>query len=277
MTMRNSRMITFALSVLITAGGVTAAGATAAAAAHPAGADATVNSPGLPLNVRTGPARWYPRVSRLAHGTRIEPVCQVEGQYNEGTERDTAMWDRLPGGTYVHDGHVKRSRPVPRCGGTAAAPAVKWTHPLPGFPVQGGFRTPLRPAHRGVDLMSFPGTPVRAAAEGTVVEVVCNIESGGSCDVSGTPSSRGCGWYVKIAHPGRVATIYCHLLRRPDLQAGQWVSGGQIIGLIGSSGRSSYPHLHFEVHVNAPPTNDLTAVDPLWFMASVGAPMPRAR
>jgi len=248
--------------------------------AHPqpaaARATATVSSPGSPLNVRTGPARWYPRTARLTHGTPIEPVCQVEGEYVAGTERDTNLWDRLPGGVYVHDGHVRRSGTLPRCGGTASAPAVKWTHPLPGFAVQGGFRTPQRPTHRGVDLMSFRGTPIRAAAEGTVVEVVCNIQAGGSCDVDGTPASRGCGWYVKIAHPGRIATLYCHMVRRPAVTAGQKVVAGQVIGYVGTSGRSSFPHLHYEVHVNAPPTSDGTAVDPLWFMAAVGAPMPRA-
>jgi len=237
---------------------------------------ATVNSPGVPLNVRTGPARWYPRVARLTHGSPVEPLCQVEGEYVAGTERDTNLWDRLPGGTYVHDGHVRRGGSLPRCGGTATAPRLEWTHPLPGFPVQGGFRTPQRPTHRGVDLMSFRGTPIRAAAEGTVVEVVCNIQPGGSCDVDGTPISRGCGWYVKIAHPGNIATLYCHMVRRPGVTVGQKVVAGQVIGYIGSSGRSSFPHLHYEVHVNAPPTSDATAVDPLWFMAAVGAPMPRA-
>jgi murein DD-endopeptidase MepM/ murein hydrolase activator NlpD len=246
--------------------------------AEPAAAalTATVNSPGAPLNVRTGPARWYPRVSRLTHGTRIEPLCQVEGEYVAGTVRDTNLWDRLPGGTYVHDGHVRRSGDLPRCGGTASAPMVDWTHPLPGFRVQGGFRTPQRPTHRGVDLMSFRGTPIHAAAEGTVVEVVCNIQPGGSCDVDGTPASRGCGWYVKIAHPGRIATLYCHMIQRPPVTVGQRVVAGQVIGYIGTSGRSSFPHLHYEVHVNAPPTSDATAVDPLWFMSAVGAPMPRA-
>jgi murein DD-endopeptidase MepM/ murein hydrolase activator NlpD len=273
MTMSRGRFAAFALCALF--GSVVAAGAVPATPAV-AATGATVNSPSVPLNVRTGPARWYPRVGRLQHGARVEPVCQVEGQYNAGTERDTKMWDRLPGGTYIHDGYVRRSRALPKCGGTAAAPAVKWSHPLPGFPVQGGFRTPLRPTHRGVDLMSFRGTPIRAAAEGTVVEIVCDIQPGGSCDVPGSPSSRGCGWYIKLAHPGRVATLYCHMLRRPDLQPGQKVKGGQVIGLVGSSGRSSFPHLHFETHLNAPPTSDQAAVDPLWFMASVGAPMPRA-
>jgi murein DD-endopeptidase MepM/ murein hydrolase activator NlpD len=217
-------------------------------------------------------------VGSLPHGTRVDPLCQVAGQLITGTERRTNMWDRLPSGRYVSDSYVRRSTTPPPCAAatTVAAPHIRWTHPLPGFPVQGGFRTRLRPTHRGVDLMSFRGTPIRAAAEGTVVEVVCDINPGASCDVSGSPSTRGCGWYVKIAHPGRVATLYCHMLRRPSVSVGQRVSAGQIIGLVGSSGRSSFPHLHFETHVNAPPTSDLAAVDPIGFMASAGVPMPRA-
>jgi murein DD-endopeptidase MepM/ murein hydrolase activator NlpD len=275
MTMVRGRLAAASICVLITVA-VVGSGAVTGASPAVARSTATVNSPGAPLNVRTGPARWYPRVARLPNGARIQPVCQVEGEWVAGAERNTNLWDRLPGGTYVHDGHVRRSGSLPKCGGTATAPGIKWTHPLPGFAVQGGFRTPQRPTHRGVDLMSFRGTPIRAAAQGEVVEVVCNIQPGGSCDVNGTPQSRGCGWYVKLAHPGKVATLYCHMMSQPIVIAGQKVAAGQILGYIGSSGRSSFPHLHYEVHVDAPPTSDQAAVDPVWFMASVGAPMPRA-
>jgi murein DD-endopeptidase MepM/ murein hydrolase activator NlpD len=271
MTMRGSRFAAFGVSLILGAG-------VGAFSAGPADATtgATVNTVSTPLRVRTGPAAAYPQVGALPHGTRIDLVCQVDGQLITGTERRTSRWDRLPSGRYISDAYVRRGATPPRCSAAVASSPVRWTSPLPGFAVQGGFRTPQRPTHRGVDMMSYRGTPVRAAAPGTVVEVVCNIQPGGSCDVPGSPASRGCGWYVKIAHPGRAATLYCHLLSRPDLQPGQQVSGGQVIGLIGSSGRSSYPHLHFEVHLNAPPTSDATAVDPMWFMASVGAPLPRA-
>jgi hypothetical protein len=256
---------------------VTAAGLGVVSDARPAVAriTATVNSPGSNLNVRTGPARWYPRVDRLSDGTRVDPVCQEKGEFVNGNERNTDLWDRLPSGHYIHDGYVHRSGSLPMCPAAPQAPHVEWTHPLPGFPVQGGFRTAARPTHRGVDIMSYRGTPIHAAAEGTIAEVVCNIQRGGSCDVDGSPQSRGCGWYVKIAHPGKVATLYCHMVSKPPVRAGQKVKAGDVIGYIGTSGESSYPHLHFEVHVNAPPTSDATAVDPIQFMASVGAPLPR--
>lgn len=273
--MVRSRLTAASICVLTT---LTVAGVGAVIGARPAaaGVTATVNSPGSNLNVRTGPARWYPRVGRLTHGTPVEPVCQEKGEFVNGNERNTDLWDRLPNGTYIHDGYVTRSGSLPMCAAAPKAPHIEWTHPLPGFPAQGGFRTPQRPTHRGVDLMSFRGTPIRAAAEGTIAEVVCNIQPGGSCDVDGSPQSRGCGWYVKVAHPGKVATLYCHMMAKPPVTKGQKVKAGQVIGYVGSSGRSSFPHLHYEVHVNAPPTSDATAVDPIAFMQSVGAPMPRA-
>ena len=121
--------------------------------------------------------------------------------------------------------------------------------------------------------MSFFGTQIRAAAAGRVLEAACNIHPGGSCYDRGSPSARGCGWYVKIEHPGRIATLYCHMLWAPYVVPGQQVGAGQVIGLVGSSGRSSYPHLHFEVHLNAPPTGPATAIDPRAFMARAGAPL----
>jgi murein DD-endopeptidase MepM/ murein hydrolase activator NlpD len=56
------------------------------------------------------------------------------------------------------------------------------------------------------------------------------------------------------------------MLTRPAVVEGQPVAGGQIIGLVGSSGHSSAPHLHFEVHLNAD-RSAAGAVDPVVFMA----------
>jgi murein DD-endopeptidase MepM/ murein hydrolase activator NlpD len=238
-------------------------------------ARAIVNAPSTPLNVRSGPARTFRKVGALADGTVVVPVCQVTGQLGAGTERRTKIWDKLPDGGYVSDGYIRHSGSYPACAATAARP--HWSHPLPGFPVQGGFRTALRPTHQGIDIMAFRGTPVHAAGDGVVLEVVCDSPTGASCDLPGTPTTRGCGWFVKLGHPGGVATLYCHLLRRPTVRPGQRVLAGDVIGLVGTSGRTSFPHLHFEVHTNAPPTHPWNAVDPMAFMASVGAPLPWAR
>jgi murein DD-endopeptidase MepM/ murein hydrolase activator NlpD len=79
------------------------------------------------------------------------------------------------------------------------------------------------------------------------------------------------GWYVDIDHPDGVVTRYCHLLAHPAVTEGQHVNAGDVIGIAGSSGNSSGPHLHFEAHLGD--HTSATAVDPVAFMASVGAPL----
>ena len=133
-----------------------------------------------------------------------------------------------------------------------------------------GFRTADRSGHDGVDLGAARGTPIRAASAGTVVVVRCNVvPASHGCDREGSPSTRGCGWYVDILHAGRVMTRYCHMLARPAVVEGQPVAAGQVIGIVGSSGHSSGPHVHFEVHVNGD-RDPSGAVDPVGFLQAKG-------
>jgi len=89
--------------------------------------------------------------------------------------------------------------------------------------------------HTGLDLAAPAGTPVLAAADGVVV--------------AAAKGTVGYGNYIVIAHPGGVDTLYGHLsvIR---VAAGDKVKQGQAIGLEGSTGFSTGPHLHFEVRVN---------------------------
>jgi hypothetical protein len=73
-------------------------------------------------------------------------------------------------------------------------------------------------------------------------------------------------WYVDILHAGNVITRYCHMVQRPSVVVGEAVTAGQQIGLSGSSGNSSGPHVHFEVHINGD-SGSSGAVDPVPFMA----------
>jgi murein DD-endopeptidase MepM/ murein hydrolase activator NlpD len=162
-----------------------------------------------------------------------------------------------------------------RCVLTGELSAAGWTVPLKGKIVS-GFRTPSRPTHYGDDLAASRGTVVHAASSGTVVRVRCDAHTAAGvewgCDRDGSPSIRGCGWYVDILHAGAIMTRYCHMVRRPDVTLGQSVTAGQQIGLSGTSGNSSGPHLHFEVHLNGDHSN-AGAVDPERFMRDVGAPL----
>lgn len=91
--------------------------------------------------------------------------------------------------------------------------------------------TGMRAFHRGIDIAYKPGSPVRAAREGRVVDI-------------GT--WYGYGNTVVIEHRFGYKTIYGHL-STIEVGVGQRVKGGEIIGYLGSTGRSSGPHLHFEV------------------------------
>jgi murein DD-endopeptidase MepM/ murein hydrolase activator NlpD len=187
------------------------------------------------------------------------------------------MWNRLANNAYVSDAYVIRTGfTVPRCSGSAPAPSPApviggWTRPVSAGLVS-GFRTTARPTHDGVDLGAARNTPIRAAASGRVIRVVCNV-SAGSCDVDGNRTLRGCGWYAEIQHTAQVVTRYCHMVRRPSVRVGQAVAKGQIIGYVGTSGSSSGPHLHFEVHTKAPPATSANAVNPVWFLRARGIAM----
>ncbi|HEY7224727.1 MAG TPA: VCBS repeat domain-containing M23 family metallopeptidase [Micromonosporaceae bacterium] len=160
-----------------------------------------------------------------------------------------------------------------------ASAETNWVAPV-NAPIWGGFRVAPNPAHDGVDLGAKRFVPIRAASAGTVVVRECNAHVGDtpySCDKDGSPTVKGCGWFVDIAHAGRIVTRYCHMSFPPLVNLGDTVTTGQIIGYVGSSGNSSAPHLHFEVHV-IPKGDPIdaesdNAVDPVPFMAAHGAPL----
>lgn len=111
-------------------------------------------------------------------------------------------------------------------------------------PMTGGLR-----AHRGIDIPDAAGAPVRAAAGGVVV-------------FAGW--SRGYGNLVEIDHGGGSETRYGHLAAIV-VEVGAQLQQGAVIGAVGSTGRSTGPHLHFEVR------QDGMAVDPLLRLGSAVA------
>lgn len=87
----------------------------------------------------------------------------------------------------------------------------------------------------GIDVASSWGTPVYAAAGGTVVGTAVSGYNGGY------------GLFVKISHPNGTDTLYAHL-SKTLVRSGETIQKGQQIANMGSSGRSTGSHLHFEVH-----------------------------
>jgi murein DD-endopeptidase MepM/ murein hydrolase activator NlpD len=279
------------VAIIATAGLATAALVASAVPSYAAGSvTGTVSSGKTRLTLRAEATSLSAALGTVRNGTKVVVVCQVVGPKVKGRVRTTDKWDRLADGKYVSDAYVRRSRAVSLCpppppppppvtdgSETVALPPPgvvvpgSWVQPVPGKGTS-GFRTVARPEHDGVDMMAARFTPIHAAAAGTVVTVVCNT-NGVTCDVDGNLDTRGCGWYVEIQHAGNVITRYCHMVRRPEVNVGQQVEVGQVIGYVGTSGHSSGPHVHFEVHVGIAPATRANAVDPAEFMRLMGAPV----
>jgi murein DD-endopeptidase MepM/ murein hydrolase activator NlpD len=270
---RHQRTALALLAAVSTAGGPltlsTAAPAAAAPAVKIAGTGTVVTS-GTPLNARSGPSASSAWTGTVRNGANVSIVCRTAGQFISGTVTNTGYWDRLSDNSFVSDAYVRRRDfPIPKCPTAMPLPAATgaWTLPVAAGLIS-GFRTANRPAHDGVDLGAPRNTAIRAASAGTVIRVVCNV-SKGSCDVDGSSALSGCGWYVEVQHPGTIVTRYCHLVRRPPVTVGQAVARGTILGHVGTSGSSSGPHLHFEVHGGVPATK-ANAVSPIDFLRDRG-------
>jgi murein DD-endopeptidase MepM/ murein hydrolase activator NlpD len=153
--------------------------------------------------------------------------------------------------------------------------ASGWTSPALGEIVS-GFRTASRPTHHGVDIGAPRGAEIHAASAGRVIQMRCDARAPGGgawgCDRDGSPSVLGCGWYVDILHAGAIMTRYCHMGSQPRVSVGQAVTAGQVLGLVGSTGNSSGPHLHFEVHRDGD-RSSAGAIEPSRFMQEMGAPL----
>lgn len=120
--------------------------------------------------------------------------------------------------------------------GITSRPGAR-VHPIYGY----------RACHTGVDMGARTGTPIVAAASGRVAEVAY---------------LSGYGNTVILTHGSGISTLYAHMSRF-GASKGQTVSQGETIGFVGSTGRSTGPHLHFEVRLDGAP------YDPLgWFGGS---------
>lgn len=121
---------------------------------------------------------------------------------------------------------------------------VHFASPVNGIKTS-GFGNRLHPIllrehfHQGIDLAAPEGTPVQAAAGGTVIEAGWK---------------GGYGKTVVIEHAGGHRTLYAHLSKLA-VSAGQRIKQQQMIGKVGSTGRATGPHLHFEIHQQGRPIN----------------------
>ncbi|MEK9683037.1 MAG: peptidoglycan DD-metalloendopeptidase family protein [Rhodospirillaceae bacterium] len=132
--------------------------------------------------------------------------------------------------------------------GVSAQKALMKT-PIDGARLSSGFGRRKHPIlkytkmHRGIDFAAPTGTPIYAAGNGRVV-------------LAGRNGAYG--KYIKIRHNNRYSTAYAHLSRfRRGVRKGKRVRQGQVIGYVGSTGRSTGPHLHYEILVEGRQVNPL--------------------
>ena len=200
------------------------------------------------LAIATGAIAAHPAMAKDAPATTTAAATQLSGAIKgeaagplgQGDKEFTqlfASWKKMdtPGA------NVLSRQPM------VAVPSIA---PVQGFrlsstygerehPVLGGTRM-----HKGLDLAVAAGTPVRAPADG-VVERASWFSSYGN--------------FIEIAHGGNMETRYGDLSAY-NVVEGQQVHKGDVIGFVGSTGRSTGPHLHYEVRIGG------EAVDPMPYM-----------
>lgn len=219
--------------------------------------------------------RFYDKLITVA-GWQIMPLTQAAQAVQVSAYPDAYAKHEAAASVLVGQIAAANRWPVPDDAGQCTM--GEWTQPVHA-PIVSGFRTPQRPNHLGVDLGAGRGTPIKAASFGQVIQVRCNAidrrdGSDWGCDRDGDPNvTAGCGYYVELLHPGNVMTRYCHTNELPSVNIGDKVVTGQPIGIVGSTGHSSGPHLHFEIWINTDANGDRgIPVDPVPYMQDRSAP-----
>ncbi len=159
---------------------------------------------------------------------------------------DLAVNDKLTIGDtiMIPDGEASYVAPAPvskkPVSGKLSEPLLVNVNTLPDYdsyymkPFVGGHRTQGLHGHNAVDYGMPVGSPLYAAADGTIIISKSSGYNGGY------------GEYVVIQHPNGTQTVYGHM-SDPEVAVGQVVKQGQLIGYSGNTGKSTGPHLHFEV------------------------------
>lgn len=151
-------------------------------------------------------------------------------------------WEALDGGSTTSSAPTT-SIAIPSRMPLAAATLTS-DYGMRTHPVLGGRRN-----HKGVDLAAPTGTPVYATADGIVARA---------------DRFSSYGLYIQIEHGADLETRFAHLSRLA-VAAGQRVNKGDVIGYVGTTGRSTGPHLHYEVRIGG------EAVNPIPYMVNSNA------
>ncbi len=204
----------------------------------------------VPLPTKPLAGEWYrirrgDTLSRIA--ARHEVPIQDLAEINDLPDPNLLVVGRelfIPrdGPKSSHGRGRRRPKPSPPDGSDEApTKEARFIRPVAKARITSRFGMRWGRHHDGVDFAAPMGTPIRAAADGVVI-------------YSGT--ARGYGNIVLIKHDERFVTVYAHN-RRNLVKKGQRVRQGQTIAELGSTGRSTGPHVHFEVRDRGKPKNPL--------------------
>jgi len=200
--------------------------------------------PALGHTVHAGDSLW---IIARRYGVSLEALSRANG-IQPGQQLYVGQQLTIPGAP------VEESRQEPPSLSPIVLAAPPESHRVAFmWPLAAQVASPFGPRgatwHGGIDLRAERGTPIRAAAPGMV------ITSGWE---------RAYGNVIKIWHVMDLMTVYAHN-HENSVRVGDWVERGQVIGTVGSTGRATAPHLHFEIRL------DGRKYDPLFWL-----PAPRA-
>ena len=197
--------------------------------------------------LRVGAELQVPSRPGILHGVRYgETLIEIAAEY------DARVADIIEANELGRDGGIFAGQTILVPNGRLAQPsqptpgliaAAKWRYNFI-WPTRNVITSYFGPGHPlGIDISAPVGTPIRAAADGTVIFV-----GGYAC--------CSYGLYVQVAHGGGFTTLYAHL-RNFAVKHGDAVEAGTVLGHAGLTGRTTGPHLHFELKVNGVRRNPL--------------------
>lgn len=208
---------------------------------------------GLPLDLKPGSHELSVRVGSE---TRVESFVVNPKKYPEQyvTLEDKSKVDLSPADLARAEREIASIKELKRHWSATQESDLGFVIPADGkmggrFGTRRFFNGEPRAPHAGLDVVVARGTPVRSSAQGKVLEVGDYFFNGKT---------------VFVDHGNGLITMYCHL-DRIDVQVGEVVGKGQLLGLAGMTGRATGPHLHWSVVLNGAmvdPELFVTGIDP---------------
>jgi murein DD-endopeptidase MepM/ murein hydrolase activator NlpD len=205
---------------------------------------------GIPLAIEPGVQQAKLLTPGATTGSRELPFTVAAREYaTQSLKVEPRKADPLPEDLKRIDAETLRTEAALATYSEDLTPTWRWQVPVPGersssFGLRRVFNGLPRKPHSGMDIAAPTGTPIRNPAAGRVVEAGDFFFNGNT---------------VFVDHGQGVLTMYCHL-SRIDVKTGDSVAEGDVLGLVGATGRVTGPHLHWGVSVNR------SLVDPALFL-----------